>query len=64
MSQGKTWTSPECGHRKKITIRSAGTERIVCEKCGLLSFRFVSESEADIADQDQFVQGYGQSVSA
>ncbi len=64
MTQGKKWTSPECGHRKKLTIRSVGTERIVCEKCGLLSFRFVSETEADTADQDQFVQGYGQRISA
>ena len=64
MSQGKKLRSPECGHRTKITVRSAGTERVVCEKCGLLSFSFVSETEADIVDQDQFVHGYGQRISA
>ena len=44
-----------CDHRKTITIRATGLERIVCEHCGHVSFIFVSDMTGDI-DRDRFAR--------
>lgn len=42
-----------CRHMKTITVRSAGSERIVCESCRHVSFRFLAEV-SDSAERARF----------
>jgi hypothetical protein len=45
--------SKNCAHTETITIRAAGTERIVCESCGHVSFKFLAEV-SDPEDRAKF----------
>ncbi len=45
----------KCRHRDVITIRAAGTVRVVCEKCGHISFRFESDLSEEI-ERDRFAR--------
>ena len=44
-----------CAHTKSISVRSAGVERMVCERCGHMSFNFLDESSGK-ADREQFAR--------
>lgn len=45
-----------CAHKNTVTIRAAGTERVVCESCGHVSFRFLAEV-SESADRAKFRRG-------
>ncbi len=44
-----------CAHGSTITVMSAGLERIVCEDCGHMSFRYASALSGDV-DREQFAR--------
>lgn len=52
----------ECDHDKAITIRTAGIERSVCEKCGNVSITAL-EGLSGTASRSQFERVSERSVS-
>lgn len=35
--------APQCLHQEIVTVVTAGLERVICDNCGLLSFRYPAE---------------------
>ncbi len=48
--------SAGCAHRSTISATSAGLERIVCEDCGHMSFRYESVTSSGVVDRDKFAR--------
>ncbi|MGD2042658.1 MAG: hypothetical protein PVJ28_03345 [Acidimicrobiia bacterium] len=44
-----------CAHEKTVTVRTAGIERTVCEKCGMVSFQSL-EGLSGRVDRSQFMR--------
>lgn len=44
-----------CSHPRSISVRSAGLERSVCERCGHMSFVFLEESSGNV-DREKFAR--------
>lgn len=45
----------ECLHNANVTVVSTGWERVICEGCGHLSFRYLAELNAKV-DRSAFVR--------
>lgn len=45
----------ECLHSANVTVVSAGLERVICEGCGHLSFRYLATLTGKI-DRSRFVR--------
>ena len=45
----------ECLHTANVTVVSTGLERVICEGCGHLSFRYLAELTGKI-DRSRFVR--------
>lgn len=43
----------ECLHDEIVTVVSTGLERVICEGCGHLSFRYLAELSSEI-DRSRF----------
>ena len=52
-----------CLHSSRITIRSHGIERQICEDCDHVSFAF-AEAELSRVDRDRFARPVDQFASA
>lgn len=45
--------TPECLHHELVTVVSIGMERVICESCGHVSFRYLGELSGNI-DRSRF----------
>ena len=45
----------ECLHNVNVTVVSTGWERVICEGCGHLSFRYLAELNANV-ERSRFVR--------
>ncbi|MFQ5522856.1 MAG: hypothetical protein ACE5F5_04685 [Acidimicrobiia bacterium] len=46
LTLGKRWSAKSvdpCPHDETISVRSAGMERVLCNSCGHVSFRYVGQ---------------------
>lgn len=53
----------ECLHTTNVIVVSAGLERVICEGCGHLSFRYLAELSGKI-DRSRFVRHVDQLATA
>lgn len=37
-----------CEHRETVSVKTAGIERVVCEACGHVSVRFLSDMDGQV----------------
>jgi len=52
-----------CLHTANLTVVSAGLERVICEACGHLSFRYLAELTGKI-DRSRFLREVDQLATA
>ncbi len=52
---GGSRARPECLHNANVTVVSIGWERVICEGCGHLSFRYLAELDSTV-DRSRFVR--------
>jgi len=48
MSRRAKSRQERCAHHQTVTVRAAGMERTVCEKCGHISFSFTADLTEEI----------------
>jgi len=53
----------ECLHNANVTVVSTGWERVICEGCGHLSFRYLAELDGKV-DRSRFVRGVDRLAAA
>ena len=44
-----------CAHRSTVSVRSSGVQRVVCESCGHVSVRFLSDLAGE-PERDRFAR--------